>query len=110
MKSDKVGERYIVSAANLEYKEVFEKIANSLNVNSPKYRANKFLIEIVWRLAALVSFFTKKQAKITKESARSATAYSRYSSQKLIDQFDYNFIDIDDSISYIASVYNSKVL
>lgn len=105
MDSEISGERFILSAQNLSFKEVFSKIASALDVPPPKKYASSFILELAWRLEAISSGFTKKQAKLTKTSAKSAQKISHYSGNKIIEQLKFSYKPINSTISRIASNY-----
>ena len=105
MNSTITAERYILSAENITYKRLFQTIAKELNVEIPKFVANKLLSEISWRTLGLLSFITGKTPLITKETAKSANSFYNYSSKKIIDTLNYNFISFDDSVKHTANVF-----
>lgn len=100
------GERYILSAGNFSYKDIFVKIANALGVKPPSYKATKWMAEIVWRLAAIKGFLSRKTPFITKETARNANAKKYYENQKILNHFpEFKYTDIDSSIVRAAKFY-----
>ena len=105
MKSTIKGERFIVSAANLSYKDLFTQIALSINAKPPKYLANKVLSALSWRLLKLLSIISGKRPLITKETATNANTFYRYSSEKVKQTLNYNFIPIEESIHKIGALY-----
>lgn len=105
MKNNISAERFILSAENVTYKRLFETIAKELHLTPPKILANKFLSELSWRALGLWSFIIKSSPLITKETAKSANTHYGYSSQKIIDTLNYNFISFDDSVKHTANMY-----
>ena len=96
--SEIVNERFIVSSENLSYKHFFENLAIEFGQPSPKFKANKFLSEIVWRTEMIRCFFTKSNPLITKETAISSRRKAYYSNEKIKNALGYNFIKINSSI------------
>ena len=96
--SEIVNERFIVSSENLSYKHFFENLAIEFGQPAPKFKANKFLSEIVWRIEMIRCFFTKSNPLITKETAISARRKAYYSNEKIKNALGYNFIKINSSI------------
>ena len=105
MKSEIKGERFILSAENISYKDLFTVIATALSVSPPKILANKLVSELSWRIISAWSFISGSTPLITKETAKSANTYYKYSSEKIIKELDYRFIPIEDSIRNTANAY-----
>ena len=109
MKSDLRNERFIISANNLTYKYVFNKIADSLGVKRPFIFANSLIIFIAWRLDSLISKIMGRDPLITKEIASSAQSKSEYSNNKIVKALDYSFISIDESINRISELFKNEI-
>lgn len=105
MKSKFLGERYIISAENLTYKEFFSMVAEALNVKSPSRYANKFKTEIAWRFEKINSFIMMKKPTLTKKAARTSHEIARYSSHKITKSLEFTFTPINDTISRVANYY-----
>jgi len=105
MNSDISGERYVVSQGNYSYQELFKMIANEFGKNGPAFYASPFLSGIAWRTLAFISFFTRKQPLITKETAHSANAFYQYSSEKLIQQTGFEFTPLEKTIASVCMDY-----
>lgn len=103
-------ERFIVNAANISFVDLFRIIANGFNVPAPTLRARQWMINIAWRSAALLSFFTGKRFALTKETALASAKKHRYSSDKFNEQFpDFRFIPIAESIKEIIGQHKEGV-
>jgi len=102
MNSSIKNERFIVSSENIEYQELFSLIAKGLNKIPPKYKASRFLSEIVWRADRIKSILSNSKPLITKETARTANAKSCYSNQKLLKAINYQFTPISQTIEHIC--------
>jgi hypothetical protein len=78
---------------------LFDKIAFQLKVKAPRYKANKLLTEIAWRIIGLLAFITGKKPSITKDAVRGSHSITRFSSEKIKTLFpDFEFIPISDTI------------
>ncbi|MCC6288111.1 MAG: NAD-dependent epimerase/dehydratase family protein [Chitinophagaceae bacterium] len=84
MESDISGERFIVNAESLPFKNVFTEIANAFGKKPPYKKAPPFMIKLLWRLEKLRSFFTSKDPLITKETAGSAQRKTYYDNSRLL--------------------------
>jgi dihydroflavonol-4-reductase len=102
MESEISGERFIVSSENLDYKTVFEYIAEGLKKPPPMFAAGKFISGMVWRGAWLKSLLTGNRPFISKEIAQTANAKHYYSSNKLIKLIGYEFKPMKQTILEIC--------
>jgi dihydroflavonol-4-reductase len=105
MQSNITEQRFIVSAQNISYKEVFSKIAIAFNKKPPYKKVTPFLAQIVWRLAAIKSWFTKQEPLLTKESANTAQAKVYFNNQKLLQYLpNFTYTPIDETIAYTCKI------
>jgi len=102
MESDISNQRFIVSATNLSYKELFVKVAENLNAKKPNTEANALMLGIAWRLEYMKSLLTSANPLFTKEMANSAINTHFYSSKKLFETIDFKYNSIDETIGRIA--------
>ena len=105
MKSDIKNERFIVSSENLKYREVFNKIADNLEVKKPSFYVNKVMLSFAWKLEFLLSKILNKSPLVTKEIVESAQSISKYSNKKIANALDYEFISINESIKRISKLF-----
>ena len=98
-------ERFILSAENLSYQEIFNLIAKSLNVAEPNHYANNFVLNIASRLDKIRSFFTRKEPTITRAIVKSANKIEEYSNSKIKELLNYNFTKIEISVKKIAKKF-----
>ena len=108
MNSDVVNERYIVNSENLQFRTVFDWIAEDLDKPKANIKVTPFLKEIVWRLESVRCFFTRKTPLITKETANQAMAKMAYSNKKLID-FGFTHTPIRDCIKKYSQWFLKEV-
>ncbi len=105
MDSDIKGERFVLSAGNLSYKELFDHIADKLQVKAPPYFAGPLISAIAWRVLKAGSLFTGKRPLITKETAHNANSFYTYSSQKIIDRLGFEFIPPEQSVADTCALF-----
>ncbi|MEN9685986.1 MAG: hypothetical protein RLZZ28_1772 [Bacteroidota bacterium] len=104
MESNASGERFILSAENLGYREVFELMAKGFGKKPPHKKVTPLLAAIVWRIEAIKARFTGKEPLLTKETAKTAAAKVTFDNQKLLKQFpQFSYLPVSDSISRICS-------
>ena len=105
MNTDATGARYIVSSENISYKKLFTWMAEELQVESPKYKAGKWLGEAGWRLSKLISLFNGHQQSITKSAVRSSNRSYAYSNSKLLNTVKMHFMPVRESVAFNAKIF-----
>jgi dihydroflavonol-4-reductase len=101
MQSDITEQRFILSAENKTYKDIFTKIAAAFNKKAPYKKVTRFIAALVWRAEVIKSWFTNDEPLLTKETANTAQAKVYFNNQKLL-QFLPNFTyrTVDETINY----------
>ena len=84
MEADISGERFIISAENATYREVFTMIAKAFGKKPPHKEITPFLAGVKWRLDAIISRFTGITPLVTKETAASSLAKVNFDNSKLL--------------------------
>jgi dihydroflavonol-4-reductase len=108
MQSDSLKERYVLVGENLSYKKILEQSSISFHHSKPKFKASKWLLEISWRLAYLVSLINRKKPFLTKETARTSDKSYYYSNQKIKDKIAISFYSVKDSFDFYSRFYLKK--
>jgi dihydroflavonol-4-reductase len=103
MKSDITGERFIVIAENLPFKNVIYSIADRLQAKKPTFEAKPWLLKIAWRLDWLLSAVFGTKRKLSKYTANSLSSSENISNRKIKNALDFEFQDIDSVIAEVAS-------
>lgn len=104
-------ERFIISAENCSYQQIFNLIATAFNKKNPHKKVTPFLAGLVWRLEALKSKFTGDEPLITKETALTALTKDFYDNTKLLrflPQFKYRSMEetIKDTCRALQQKFN----
>jgi nucleoside-diphosphate-sugar epimerase len=103
MESTINAQRFIISAANIGYREIFTMIAHAFHKKPPHKKVTKLIAEIVWRLEAVKSWFTKKTPLLTKETANTARANVSFDNTKLLEQLPgFSYQPLSNSIERIC--------
>lgn len=97
------GERFILNAGTIRYKDFFENIAQVLHVQAPRVSAKPWMKKIVWRLYAIRSFFTGKEPLITKETASVSAHKFEYQSDKIKKISNMVFRPIEETITWTCT-------
>jgi nucleoside-diphosphate-sugar epimerase len=92
-------ERYILTAGDVSYHELFNLIADHFMVKRPTITVRPWMLNAAWRLAWFTSLLTGKKPSLTKETAQSAFQQIRFSNEKIRQTLDgYQFISLEKSI------------
>lgn len=110
MESNISGERFIISAENKSYKEVFEVMAKNFGKKPPHKKVTEFIAALVWRLEAVKSWVTKKDPLLTRETARTAMAKVRFDNSKLFKFLPrYNYMPLQKTIEETCAALQQKL-
>ncbi|MBL7701671.1 MAG: NAD-dependent epimerase/dehydratase family protein [Ferruginibacter sp.] len=110
MDSDITAERFIVSAENRTFVDVFSLIAKAFGKKAARKKVTPFLAQIVWRMEAIKSFFTGKDPLLTKETAATAMTKASFDNRKLkkfLPGFEYR--KIEDTIIETCKAFQQKI-
>lgn len=105
MESDISGERFILNGANVPYKEFFETVAGHFNKKPPTTIAKPWMSNILWRVEAVRTFFTKKEPLITKETAKIAHETFFYHTEKIEKALNFKFRPIEETLKYTCDAF-----
>lgn len=99
MESEVSAERFIVSAANETYREIFNKIAKCFNKKPPSKRVTPFLASLVWRIQSMKTRLGSREPLLSKETAATALAEVYYDNHKLLSYFpSFAYRPLDETI------------
>lgn len=96
-------ERFILSADAVTYREFFLKVAKTFNKNPPTKSISPVLIEFLWRLEAIRSFFTNKSPLITKETAKNSRTKFAYKNEKIRQALGFEFTNFEETILRVCT-------
>ncbi len=99
-------QRFISNAANLTFKDLFNIIAQELNVQPPSISPTSFQKGVAWRLAMVKAFFTNSDPIITKETLVQSSINRSYSGEK-IAQLSGAYRPKDVTISEVAQSFQA---
>ena len=98
LEGDYTGERFIISADNHSYKEVFGLIAASIGVKQPGKAITPTLGSILWRLEKLKTMINRNEPLFTKETFLSTSVNSFYDNSKSVEVLQLQYQSIQDTI------------
>lgn len=100
MQSNVASERFIISAENVLYRDVFNYMARAFGKRPPHKKVTPFIASLVWRLEWLKSRMGNKEPLLTRETARTAQASVQFDNGKFLRQFpDFRYIPVAQSIA-----------
>ncbi|HYE53503.1 MAG TPA: NAD-dependent epimerase/dehydratase family protein [Chitinophagaceae bacterium] len=106
MDSNITSERFILSAGNHSYREVFTSIAKAFGKKPPHKKVTPFLASIVWRLEWLKSRLAGQEPMLTRETARTAQARVEFDNSKFLRLFpSFSYIPIEKSIRDTCEIF-----
>lgn len=109
--SNIVAQRFILSAGNISYKDLFAKMASLMNKKAPKIALNACLAEVAWRLSALWAFITFSSPIITKEAARNSCRHFVYQNKKIQKTLpNFSFHRLEDTLKWVIENKNMKTI
>lgn len=109
MEGNHFGQRYICSADNLSYQELFGLMAKHLGKPAPAVNVPPAMTAIAWRVEAVRAFILRQKPEVTREMAITTSQVYTYSSVKLCKTLDFRFRAVEESIREICGFYLSDV-
>jgi nucleoside-diphosphate-sugar epimerase len=108
MNSDISGERFLLSATVLSIKELFTKIAETLNVKPPYKYATPIITNIAYRIGNIKKIIFRVEPKITKQTHKISHSINNYSGKKIKERLNFEYINIDDTINFVGKCFIDK--
>jgi dihydroflavonol-4-reductase len=103
MATDFAKGRFIISAENRTFKDVFTTIAKAFDKKQPHKKATPFLSQLVLKLETVKSMFTGIRPLLTKETAQAAQTTLRFNNSKLLNALpEFAYSSLDTSIKRIS--------
>jgi nucleoside-diphosphate-sugar epimerase len=106
---ERFGERFILTAGDLSYRELFNRIADGFNVKRPTIAAQPWMLNMACRFSWLVGKLTGKSPSLTKETVHSAFQQIRFSNEKIKKAFGYEFISLEKSIEDCCKCFLNNI-
>lgn len=100
MNSDINSERFLLIGSNQSYQELMEEITKQLKVKIPRTQVKAWMVGVARRILGFVSFFTRKKASITKETAHSIFSKRTYSNEKIKAALDEKFYSLEETVRF----------
>jgi dihydroflavonol-4-reductase len=104
MESNISDERFILSAGNLSFRDLFSAIAKNLGKNPPHIKVTPLLRAIAWRVEWLRSRLTGKKVLITKQTANVSAQTYFFNNEKSLQAFDFSYTNLEKTIAETSDV------
>lgn len=109
MGSNCTAERYILSAEDLPFREVFTRIAKNFGKKPPNRKVTPLIAALVWRIEAVKARFTGKDPLLTRETARTAAAKVHFDNNKFKLFFvNFNYTPVTVSLKRICQELKNR--
>jgi len=103
-------QRFLLNSENLSYQNVFCQIADALGKPRPKIYASNVMLELVWRIAKMAGWITRKRPAITRETVANSNTIYNFDGSKISGTFDFNYLPISESIQQTATFLKNDML
>jgi nucleoside-diphosphate-sugar epimerase len=108
LESGITGERFIATAENLSFRNLFTMMAKAFNKRAPYKEATPFLAAVAWRLEKLKSLFTGRAPLLTRETAGLANTKTCFDNSKILHAFNgFSFTPLEISVRDACTRYFS---
>jgi dihydroflavonol-4-reductase len=102
MNTDIKTERFIITAENWNYKDLFTLTAQGFGIKPPQKQASPTLLNWAWRLSSVWRFLTNRHIGIDKVTAQAASKKLEYSNTKIAKAIGIEFKPISLTITEIC--------
>jgi dihydroflavonol-4-reductase len=103
------GERFIVAAGSVSYKDFFSMAAQHFQKRAPYIRVSKPLLQVAAVLEAVRGLATGATPLVTAETARLAGKTFTYSNEKVKKALAVDFQSIEKTITWCCAEYTKKL-
>ncbi|MDJ1468440.1 NAD-dependent epimerase/dehydratase family protein [Cytophagaceae bacterium DM2B3-1] len=94
------GEKFILNAGTVTYRELLEKIAIQFNKRPPVWPVRTWMAELGWRAEWFKSLFSDKEPLLTRETARIAQTHYTYKNDKLKNELHFTYRELTDTVNW----------
>lgn len=98
-------ERFIISAENLSYEQLFSLMAKHLGKNAPSVNVPPLMTKVAWRVEWVRSFLTGSKPEVTREMAITTAQVYTYTNEKIKKTLNFEFIPIEESIKNVCGLF-----
>ncbi len=99
------GEQFVLVGENVLYRDFLGMIARAIGKRAPRIAAKRFLLGIGWRLEYLRSLLFGSEPMVTKELAKTANRFTRYSAQKANAWLNIEFRPLKEMVEHTGKCF-----
>jgi len=104
MESNITAEKFIISAENISYRDMFTMMAKAFGKKAPSKKVTPFIAALTWRMENIKSMFMGTSPLLTRETANTALTKVEYDNRKLITQLSgFKYRNMQDTITYTCN-------
>ena len=101
MESEITAEKFIVSAENISYRDMFTMIAKAFGKKVPVKKVTPFIASLTWRMEKIKSSFTGISPLLTRETANTALTQVQLDNSKLLNYLPgFTYRKIEETVKY----------
>ena len=108
MKSSIKNQRFILVAENIKYKDLIQRMAKALEVNSAKLALSKPLLYLLYILDKIAYALGLKKSFLNQATIQSLCSLQKYDGSKIERSLDFNYKSTTETIEEIAAEYHSN--
>ena len=105
LEGDVAGERFILNAQNMAFRDFFHLVAHDLGKKPPSIKVAPWLGEVAWRVEWLKEKLLGVAPIVTKESARSSVSQFRYANQKSLTMPGFAYRPVAETVQETAAQF-----
>jgi dihydroflavonol-4-reductase len=100
--SDISGERFLLNAGTISYRDLFFLIADSMQKKRAWIKVGRGLAEVIWRVEAVRTALLGTKPLITKETAQSAARKISYRNDKIRNTLNFQFQSVEQTVVRVS--------
>jgi nucleoside-diphosphate-sugar epimerase len=108
MESDIKGERFIVSAGSLPYKQFFQTLASAFGKKAPTKTVQPWMLRLAVALEFLRSRITGKEALITADTAILSRTKFNFANDKVRKALNFEFRSLEESANWTVAELKNR--
>lgn len=111
MESDIENEQYVLVSENTSFAKILKSVASTLGKPEPLKQLKPWMIYLGWLYQCSLGRLLGQQKNLTRSSYKNLFQETLYSSQKIKDEFNFEFEPIDQVIHQTGHIFleNSKI-
>ncbi|HNL39215.1 MAG TPA: SDR family NAD(P)-dependent oxidoreductase [Saprospiraceae bacterium] len=103
------GERYILNAGNISYREFFQHVARSIDARPPAIKVTPLLAEVAWRVEWVKEKLLGATPVVTRDSARSSVSQFFYGNEKSLSVPGFTYRPLETTIRETGAQFLESV-